>query len=53
MIDKWESEEDKLKRYMKIPPKRKLEWLYEMNRFVNECSSPKTKAIRQKLRQAR
>ena len=29
----WESAEERLKRDMKIPPKKKLEWLREMNEF--------------------
>lgn len=51
MIFKWESEEDRLRRFMKIPPRKKLEWIYQMNVFLNKCATPKVKAIRRKLRQ--
>ncbi|MDO8662647.1 MAG: hypothetical protein Q7K98_05450 [Candidatus Omnitrophota bacterium] len=51
MIFKWETEEEKLSRYMKIPPKKKLEWLYEMNRFLDKYTPKKYKAIRHKLRE--
>ena len=38
MILKWESERERLIRFMKIPARKKLEWLYEMNRFVAKYS---------------
>jgi len=47
----WEREEERLLRYMKIPPVKKLEWLAQMNKFMRETSSRKTKHIRQKLRE--
>jgi len=47
----WESEEEKLMHAMKIPAKRKLEWLYEMNRFSQKYSVPGAQAIRRKLRE--
>ena len=47
----WESEEERLLRYMKISPKKKLEWLRQMNEFMAKFSSKKTRAIRQKLRE--
>ncbi|MCK5242392.1 hypothetical protein KAR34_08065 [bacterium] len=50
MIFKWETEEQRLLRFMKIPPKQKLEWLHQMNKFINKCSTKRTKIIRQKLR---
>lgn len=50
MIFKWESEEERLLRFMKIPPIRKLEWLYQMNEFIHRFSSKKQGKIRQKLR---
>ena len=30
----WESEEDKMRRYMAMPAKKKLELLYELQRFT-------------------
>ena len=32
----WESTTDRLKRHMNIPPKRKLELLYELNCFTKK-----------------
>ncbi len=49
----WETERERIERLMKIPPIKKLEWLYEMNEFMNKYSSKKTKAIRRKLREQR
>ena len=50
MVYKWDNDEARLLKYMRISPKRKLEWLREMNEF-NEHSLPKvSKMIRQELR---
>ena len=35
----WESEAERLKRYMKMAPKRKLELLYELKRFTQKYST--------------
>ncbi len=51
MIFKWETKKERLLEFMKIPPKTKLEWLYQMNKFMLRFSSKKTKNIRQKLRE--
>ena len=51
MIFEWESEEERLLRFMKIPPKKKLEWLREINEFIAKCSSKRSKLIRRKLRE--
>ena len=53
MIFKWETEEERLLRFLKIPPKKKLEWLCQMNEFMAKCSSPRRKLIRLKLREMR
>ena len=50
IITKWETEEERLTRFMKIPAKKKLEWLYQINEFVNKFSSSSQKKLRQKLR---
>jgi len=50
MIFKWETEEERLLRSMSIPPKKKLEWLYEINKFMRQFSSKQQEKIRQKLR---
>ena len=53
MIFKWETEEERLLRFMKIPAKKKLEWLRQMQEFTLKCLSKKGKKIRQKLLEER
>ena len=50
MIFKWETEKERLLRFMKIPPKKKLEWLREMHEFVTKFTSKHSRTIRHKLR---
>lgn len=52
MIFKWEKEEERLLKFMRIPPKKKLEWLFQMNEFLHRFSSKKQERIRQELRRA-
>ena len=51
MIFEWESEEERLLRFMKISPKKKLEWLREMNEFLAQATSKRRIALRKKLRE--
>ena len=51
MIFKWESEKERLLRFMKIPAKKKLEWLRQMNEFSARFLPEKSRIIRQKLRE--
>lgn len=51
MANKWEVIDEKLRRYMKIPPKKKLEILEELHRMVVKTSSPKVMKLRWKLRE--
>ncbi len=53
MIVKWETEEERLLRFMKIHPKKKLEWLRQMNEFIVKCSSKRCKLLRWELRKIR
>jgi hypothetical protein len=53
LIFKWETEKERAARHRRIPAKQKLEWLYQINEFVNKFSSAKTRKIRQALRNAR
>ena len=46
----WESEEEKLLRYMKIPVKKKMEWLQAMHDFTLAMATPERKKIFWKLR---
>ena len=50
MIFKWETEEERLLRFMKISPKKKLEWLRQMHELIVKSSSKRDKLIRWKLR---
>lgn len=50
MIFKWESQRERLLRFMKISPKKKLEWLREINEFTAKYSSKRSNLIRRKLR---
>ena len=50
MMFKWESEEERLLRFMKIPPKKKLEWLRQIHEFTTKCSTKQKRALRWKLR---
>ncbi len=46
----WESEEEKLLRYMKISPKKKMEWLQKMHDFLLATATPARRKIFWKLR---
>ncbi len=50
MVYKWETEEERLLRFMKIPPQKKLEWLHQMHTFIVKYSSKREKLVRWKLR---
>ncbi len=47
----WESEDEKLKRAMQIPPEEKLRMLYEINVFTDKVLTDKQKLIRRRLRE--
>ena len=47
----WESDDERLRRWVKIPAKQKLEWLEAMHRFAVKISSKRLMAIRWKLRE--
>ena len=53
MTFKWETEEERLLRFLKISPKKKLQWLRQMNEFIVKASSKRSKLIRRKLREMR
>jgi hypothetical protein len=53
MTFEWETEEERLKRHIKISPKKKLEWLRQIHEFTVNCSSKRTMRIRWKLREMR
>jgi len=53
MIYKWESEEERLLRFMRISPKKKMEWLRQMNEFIAKSSTDRSRLIRRRLRESR
>lgn len=52
MTFQWESQEERLLRFMRISPKKKLEWLQQMHEFMCLASTKKRKNIFWKLREA-
>ncbi|MBI3591795.1 MAG: hypothetical protein HY094_10510 [Candidatus Melainabacteria bacterium] len=48
--DEYINDED-LKRYIDLSPEKKLEYLNEMNQFLNAAMPPENKKIAQKLRE--
>ncbi len=48
----WETDEEKLRRSIRLSPYEKLRALYEMNEFFNRVLSNKQKALRRGLREA-
>lgn len=53
MIFEWETHDERLRRFMKISPQKKLEWLHQMHEFMLRTSSRRLKAIRLELRKKR
>lgn len=51
MIFKWQSQEDNLMRFMRIPPRKKLEWLNQMHEFLYKAYTKKQKDIFWRLRE--
>lgn len=50
---KWESETERLKRHMSIPPKRKLELLYELSRFTKKYAINTSPKLTKRVKEAR
>ncbi len=44
----WEKEEEKLKRYLKMPAKKKLEWLKDMHDFYVRYVVKRNPTLREK-----
>lgn len=53
MIYKWESQKERLLRFMNIPAKRKLEWLRQMHYFLCKGLTKKQRYIYYRLRESR
>ena len=50
MIFEWETEEQRLLKYMRIPAKKKLQWRKTFQDFQRKHLSSKSKRIRQALK---
>lgn len=50
---KWESQEEKIRYYMSISPKNKLEWLQEMHDFLCKALTKKQRRLYYRLRETR
>ena len=48
----WENEKERLKRYMNMPPKKKLELLYELSRFTQKYLVNNVIKVRKKSKAA-
>lgn len=53
MIFEWETHDQRLRRFMKISPQKKLEWLRQMQEFTLKTSTQRLNIIRRKLREGR
>lgn len=53
MIFKWETQEERLRKFMRISPKKKMEWLYQMHEFLRKALTKKSIATYRRLREIR
>ena len=51
MIFKWETDRERLLKFLRITPKAKMEWLLAMNVFVYKASSKRMRKLRVKRRE--
>ena len=51
MIYAFETERERIVRYMNIPAKKKMEWLRDMQKLVCATSSKRMKKIRLRVRE--
>ncbi len=49
----WQTEEERLLRYMKVPPLKKLQWLEQMHAFTRKFLPESQRRIWRKLREMR
>ncbi len=49
----WETQTERLKRHMNIPPKKKLELLYELNRFTKKYAVKSLPKLNKRNKKAR
>ena len=53
MISKWESQKERLVKFMAIAPKKKLEWLRQMHDFLRKAMTKKQRRVYYRLRETR
>lgn len=53
MISKWESRNQRSLRFLRIAPRKKLEWLQEMHEFLRRVLTKRQRHIYYKLRETR
>jgi hypothetical protein len=49
----WETQTERLKRHMSIPPKKKLELLYKLNRFTQKYAVKTSSNLNKRIKKAR
>ena len=49
----WGKDEDRLRRWVKLSPKKKLEWLYQAHTLMRKALTKEQREVFWKLRQAR
>lgn len=50
MIFKWETEEEKTRRFVRMSPQKKLEWLRQMNEFIAKFAPKERRKIKEQLK---
>jgi len=53
MIYRWENQEQRLLRFMKISPKKKMEWLAQMHEFLRKAFSKRQRLLFLRVREHR
>lgn len=51
MIFEWETTEERLNKFIKIPPKEKMEWLRQMLEFIDKFSTKSVLELKRKLKE--
>ena len=50
---RWETEKEKIKKYLAMSTKNKLEWLYDINEFLFKYTRKNIKSARRNLKKSR
>ena len=49
MILKWPTDKERIRKYMGIPPTKKMTWLYEMSKFIYKVSLAQKPRVQSKV----